>query len=73
MTPGGRSLDDRTWADLNLDDVFTSIDRTTSTLGRQALYHRLRSAPLGDDLETFEVLSERLRNDMGCASGLGSR
>lgn len=64
VTPGSLSLDDRTWADLNLDAVFTSIDRTTSTLGRQALYHRLRSAPVGDGLETFEVLSERLRNDM---------
>jgi hypothetical protein len=76
VTPGSRSLDDRTWADLNLDDVFTSIDRTTSTLGQQALYHRLRSAPVGGDLETFEVLSERLRNDVGmrqCAQRALSR
>ena len=65
VTPGGGSLDDRTWSDLNLDDVFTSIDRTTSTLGRQALYHRLRSAPVGRDLEAFERLSERLRNNAG--------
>lgn len=65
VTAGNRSLDDRTWADLNLDDVFTSIDRTTSTLGRQALYHRLRSAPVGEGLETFEVLTERLRTDVG--------
>ncbi len=42
-----RSLDDRTWADLNLDDVFAAIDRTGSTLGQHALYHRLRTSPLG--------------------------
>ena len=33
-------------------------------MGQQALYHRLRSAPVGDGLETFEVLSERLRHDV---------
>jgi len=30
----GRSLDSRTWADLNLDDVLIAIDRTESTLGQ---------------------------------------
>lgn len=40
----GRSLDDRTWTDLNLDDVFVAIDRCESTLGQHALYHRLRTA-----------------------------
>src|SRR6266567_674184 len=37
------ALDDRTWSDLNCDDVFISIDRTESTLGQHALYHRLRT------------------------------
>ena len=60
---GTRSLDDRTWADLDLDKVFAAIDRTTSTLGQQALYHRLRTAPVGKHLEAFEVLTERLRGD----------
>ena len=63
-TPGRRSLDHRTWADLNLDDVFVALDRTTSTLGQHALYHRLRSAPVGDDLEAFEAMTERMRDDM---------
>ena len=44
---GTRALDDRTWADLDLDDVFVALDRTTSTLGQHALYHRLRTAPVG--------------------------
>ena len=33
-------LDDRTWDDLNLDDVFAVLDRTESTLGQHALYYR---------------------------------
>lgn len=37
------SLDERTWADLNLDDVFLGLDRTASEPGRQYLYHLLRS------------------------------
>ncbi|MFA5909730.1 MAG: hypothetical protein WC815_13210 [Vicinamibacterales bacterium] len=53
----GRSLDDRTWNDLNLDEVFQSIDRTESTIGQQALYHRLRRQDAGD-LDGFEHLVE---------------
>jgi hypothetical protein len=57
------SLDDRTWSDLNLDAVFATIDRTESTLGQQALYHRLRSAPVADHLDAFDALVERMRTD----------
>jgi hypothetical protein len=58
----GRSLDDRTWTDLNMDTVFQSIDRTESTLGQQALYHRLRRQAAGDLVE-FESLVERMSQD----------
>jgi hypothetical protein len=58
-----RSLDDRTWADLNLDDVFAALDRTHSTLGQHALYHRLRTAPVADHLEAFEALVRRMTSD----------
>jgi hypothetical protein len=37
------SLDDRTWQDLDLDDVFRSLDYTVSEPGRQYLYHNLRT------------------------------
>ncbi len=50
------SLDERTWNDLNMDDVFAAIDRTGSTAGQHALYHRLRTTPTGDALDTFESL-----------------
>lgn len=58
---GTRALDARTWVDLDLDDVFVAIDRTTSTLGQHALYHRLRTAPVGEHLSEFETLVERMR------------
>jgi hypothetical protein len=60
---GGRSLDERTWADLDLDAVFATVDRTQSTLGQHALYHRLRTAPVGDHLEAFEALVRRMTAD----------
>ena len=60
---GGRSLDERTWVDLNLDEVFAAIDRTQSTLGQHALYHRLRTAPVADHLEAFEALVRRITLD----------
>jgi len=62
-TLGGAALDERTWADLNLDDVFAALDHTRSTLGQHALYHRLRTAPLGDHLEAFEALVYRMTVD----------
>lgn len=65
-------VDDRTWQDLDLDQVFCAIDRTASEPGRQYLYHLLRTphsdgAPL-DRLERAvrrivpdSDLSERIR------------
>jgi len=58
-----RSLDDRTWKDLDFDHVFAAIDRTHSTLGQHALYHRLRTAPTGDHLDAFEALVTRMSED----------
>lgn len=59
----GGCLDDRTWSDLNLDEVFQAIDRTESTLGQQALYHRLRSRHDVVSLEAFEELVSKLAAD----------
>jgi hypothetical protein len=58
-----RSLDDRTWTDLNLDEVFAAVDRTSGTLGQHALYHRLRTAPVADHLPAFEALVSRFTVD----------
>ena len=54
--------DDRTWGDLNLDEVFQSLDRTESTLGQQALYHRLRQQD-ARDLSQFEALVTLMSTD----------
>jgi hypothetical protein len=35
-------VDDKTWSDLEMDEVFAKIDRTTSVIGRQYLYAILR-------------------------------
>lgn len=63
-TPTARSLDERTWTDLNGDDVFARLDHTVSTLGQHALYHRLRTAPSGDHLDAFGALVTRLNTDV---------
>ena len=59
-----RSVDDRTWDDLNMDAVFAALDRTESTLGQQVLYHRLRTAPVGAHLDAFAALTERMASDV---------
>jgi hypothetical protein len=59
LSPGSVALDDRTWSDLDLDAVFSKIDHTASTLGQQALYHRLRSTYSSEHLAAFEALVDR--------------
>ncbi|RZK14444.1 MAG: hypothetical protein EOO56_24950, partial [Hymenobacter sp.] len=41
--PAYQRLPDQTWADLNGDLLFGLLDATVSPVGRQCLYHRLRS------------------------------
>ena len=36
-------VDDKTWYDLNMDEVFAKIDRNVSAIGRQYLYRLLRT------------------------------
>ena len=63
-----RALDDRTWEDLNLDAVFSALDRTESTAGQHALYHRLRTTPVGPHLDAFDALATRITADRLCGS-----
>src|ERR1700733_13888678 len=58
------SLDDRTWADLLLDDVFAFVDRTESSVGQQMLYYRLRRAVVPRALQAFDALTLRLGRDV---------
>jgi hypothetical protein len=57
-------LDDRTWRDLNMDEVFQRLDRTESTLGQQVLYHRLRARSTSSDVSDFETLVQRMSDDV---------
>lgn len=57
------SIDDRTWRDLDLDDVYALLDRTVSSIGQQVLYHRLRSLKSTSTLRAFEALVARAAAD----------
>ena len=58
-----RCLDERTWNDLDLEQIFAALDRTVSTLGREGLYARLRSMPVAPHAEAFEALVTRFTTD----------
>ena len=50
------TVDEQTWRDLAMDEVFAKLDRTAGMPGQQMLYHQLRTYE--DDLS---VLQERAR------------
>lgn len=49
-------IDDITWNDMNMDEIFRNMDSTASSLGQEALYSMLRKPIISD-----EELSERKR------------
>ncbi len=57
------ALDERTWRDLDMDDVWAQLDRTASQPGAQVLYDRLRR-PAADasELARFDTLVEHFRS-----------
>lgn len=58
------ALDDKTWADLNLDQVFGFIDRTNSRVGQQYLYDLLRTPKFEEEpLLKFERLVNRFKDE----------
>ncbi|HET7603406.1 MAG TPA: hypothetical protein VFK36_10355, partial [Gemmatimonadales bacterium] len=48
--------EERLARDLQLDELLRAVDRTISPLGRQMLYHRLRSPPNREDAAALEEL-----------------
>jgi hypothetical protein len=67
-------VDDRTWHDLDLDDVFHALDHAVSEPGRQYLYHILRSPRYEPGpLERLSRMVERFSADEVAASEAGSR
>lgn len=53
-------VDDITWDDLEMDQVFLRVNHTNSFIGEQVLYHRMHILELGNDLEMAGKLEERL-------------
>ena len=44
------SLDDQTWSDLNMNDLYSRIERTLTNPGECILYHILRTPLLSDEI-----------------------
>ena len=51
-----KGVDEITWSDLEMDEVFLRINHTRSFVGEQVLYHRLHEPEVPDALEHFEQL-----------------
>lgn len=51
-----RVVENQTWQDLGMDDLFAKIDRTAGMPGRQMLYHEMRTYEHDD-----RILAERAR------------
>lgn len=53
-----QTISDNTWKDLDFDEIFRFIDRTTSKIGQQYLYYKLRTITEIFDLKRFGKLTE---------------
>jgi hypothetical protein len=58
------TIDDRTWADLDMDRLFDEVDRTESALGREFLYARLRTPQTETLRAAREALTTRVSDDV---------
>ena len=63
-------ISDRTFQDLDMDEVFMFLDRTTSKVGQQVLYRVLRTIPESQNrIDRFEQINRILNKH----SGLGEK
>ncbi|HIP48010.1 MAG TPA: DNA mismatch repair protein MutS [Lutibacter sp.] len=56
-------ISDRTKNDLDINEVFKYIDRTSSKIGQQYLYYKLRTIENKEKLNEFDKLTELFKND----------
>lgn len=56
-------ISDNTWVDLDMDEVFKFLDRTTSKIGQQYLYYKLRTITNVSDLKRFGNLTEVFKSN----------
>jgi hypothetical protein len=66
-------LDARTWADLDLDRILATLDRTHTGLGRQRLYWRLRSGAPWQATPALEPLVEEFGSNATLRETVGSQ
>ena len=59
------TIDDQTWGDLDLDEMFRRVDHTSSAVGQQVLYRLLRSPH--DEEEALRALDSLARYMARCA------
>ncbi len=58
------ALDERTWEDLHLDEIFRQVDHCVSQPGRQWLYHTLRRPSLAaDSVDAFDARVRAMARD----------
>lgn len=57
-------VDDKTWSDLELDSLFTKIDRNISCIGQQYLYHQLHKYEPDENLlkKRFDLITTLKNN-----------
>ena len=53
-------VDDITWNDLEMDQIFLRINHTNSFIGEQTLYHKMHLLDKGKNPETVDRLEKRL-------------
>ena len=56
-------ISNNTWVDLDMNEVFRFLDRTTSRIGQQYLYYKLRTITNISDLKRFGKLTEVFKSD----------
>ncbi|MEO9871922.1 MutS-related protein [Ekhidna sp.] len=61
--PSFQNINDHTWADLDMNEVFMYLDRTHSRLGQQYLYYLLRSISSSDRIEKIEQTISKLNQE----------
>lgn len=58
-----QTITDHTWQDLDLDEIFKFLDRTTSKIGQQFLYFKLRTISGIPELNRFRALTETFNSN----------
>lgn len=78
--PSFQNINDHTWADMDMDEIFMFLDRTHSRPGQQYLYYLLRSIPLANRANRIESIISSLHTEekqtiklVGALKNLNSR